>query len=67
MSLNDLWALPSPSAGALFYVAPDLAMMAVSISTAGPDIQMGKPVRLFQSRALQGNVEYDVPGTAVSL
>jgi Tol biopolymer transport system component len=44
----------------LFYVAPDSAMMAVSISAAGPDLQIGKPVRLFQSRALQGNVNYDV-------
>ena len=44
----------------LFYVASDLAMMAVPVRGAGAEIEIGNPTRLFQSRALQGNLEYDV-------
>jgi eukaryotic-like serine/threonine-protein kinase len=44
----------------LFYVAPDLTLMAVTLKPVGSDLEFGKPVRLFQSRAFQGNREYDV-------
>ena len=44
----------------LFYIASDLAMMAVPIRRAGTEIEIGNPARLFQTRALQGNLEYDI-------
>ena len=42
----------------LYYIAPDLTMMAVPVSQSGTTLALGKPVRLFQSRALQGDREY---------
>jgi len=44
----------------LFYVAPDLTLMSVPLTRAGTELEVGKPVRVFQSRAFQGNREYDV-------
>jgi len=44
----------------LFYVSPDLELMAVPITRNGGGLTIGKPVRLFQSRAFQGNPGYDV-------
>ena len=37
-------------------------MMAVPVSQSGTTLALGKPVRLFQSRALQGDRQYDVAG-----
>jgi Tol biopolymer transport system component len=44
----------------LFYVAPDLSLMSVSIASTGSTPQIGTPVRLFQSRAFQLGGYYDV-------
>ena len=41
----------------LFYIAADLSLMSVSITSTGA---VGTPVRLFQSRLLEGNQDYDV-------
>jgi hypothetical protein len=44
----------------MFYVTPDFQLMSVSISRGSGGLTIGSPVRLFQSRALQGNPDYDV-------
>ena len=44
----------------LFYVAPDLTLMSVSTTSAAGGLKLGTPQRLFQSRAFDGNADYDV-------
>lgn len=44
----------------LFYIAPDLTLMSVSIKPAGTDLRASTPVPLFQVRASQGNPDYEV-------
>lgn len=34
--------------------------MSVPLTRAGTELEVGKPVRVLQSRAFQGNREYDV-------
>ncbi len=46
----------------LFYIAPDLTLMAISVKTAGSALEAGVPVRLFKA-PLSGGIlrrEYDV-------
>ena len=51
------WA---PTGTELFYVSPDLTLMSASITAEGTELQVRSPVRLFQSRAFQGDSHYDV-------
>ena len=51
------WA---PIGTELFYVAPDLTLMSVSISADGGELHARSPVPLFQSLAFQRDSEYDV-------
>jgi dipeptidyl aminopeptidase/acylaminoacyl peptidase len=44
----------------LYYIGPGAMLMAVSIRHTGDELEIGKPVRLFQSRALESDREYDV-------
>jgi Tol biopolymer transport system component len=44
----------------LYYVSLDLRLMAVSIARAGDALAIGTPQTLFESRAFQGEPEYDV-------
>ena len=44
----------------LFYVSPDSQLMSVSVSRNGEALSIGRPVPLFQSRALRRTPEYDV-------
>jgi Tol biopolymer transport system component len=49
-----------PDGSELFYVSPDSHLMVVSITRGDGGLTIGRPVRLFQSRAFQGNTAYDV-------
>ena len=51
------WA---PIGTELFYVAPDLTLMSVSIKADGGELHARSPVPLFQSLAFQRDSEYDV-------
>jgi Tol biopolymer transport system component len=51
------WA---PTGTELFYVAPDLTLMSVSINADGGELNARSPVPLFQSLAFQRDSEYDV-------
>jgi serine/threonine protein kinase/Tol biopolymer transport system component len=44
----------------LFYIAPDLTLMSVSLKPAGTDLRASTPVPLFQVRVSQGNPDYEV-------
>ncbi len=46
----------------LFYVSRDSQLMSVPITRSAGGLKFGTPVRLFQSRAFQGNPNYDVTG-----
>jgi Tol biopolymer transport system component len=46
----------------LFYVAPDLTLMSVAVAPTGTELKLGAPEQVFQSRAFQGNVDYEVAG-----
>jgi serine/threonine protein kinase/Tol biopolymer transport system component len=44
----------------LFYVGPDRTLMSVNVTRAGDELDVGRPVRLFQSPAFHANGEYEV-------
>jgi Tol biopolymer transport system component len=46
----------------LFYVSPNGWLISVSIGRSGDGLIIGKPIRLFESRAFQREPDYDVAG-----
>ena len=50
----------SPRGDELFYLAPDLTLMAVPIERVGTNLNVGKASRLFQTPAFQATREFEV-------
>jgi Tol biopolymer transport system component len=44
----------------IYYIGPEMTLMAAAITSAGTELAVGTPVRLFQSPAFAGNRAYDV-------
>ena len=57
VSTNGVFAPPrwSRDGKELFYIAPDLTLMAISVKTAGSALEAGVPVRLFKARCRAGS------------
>ncbi len=50
----------------LYFLAPDSAMMAVPVTTAGPTFEAGAPVRLFATRIVDGGAPVSAREYAVA-
>jgi hypothetical protein len=43
----------------VFYIAPDAALMAVAVRSSGAALDIGRPVKLFETRIVGGGADAD--------